>query len=82
MKGRIRRVATSRAPTNMSDSLTKLPHVSNGKVPVFERSSLLIAFIKEIWHPLFKIKDHLAEHAVGPAEPVEILSACWFVAGL
>ena len=34
-----------------------------------DNCSVLVAFFEEMRHPLFQIKDHLAEHAISPAEP-------------
>lgn len=30
----------------------------------------MVAFLEEMRHSLFEVEDHLAEHAVGPTEPV------------
>ena len=38
-------------------------------------ASVLIAFIQKMWHSLVKVENHLAKHAIRPAEPVEIVSA-------
>ena len=59
-----------------------LAEFADDETSEFEGLSLLITFVKEEWHSLLKVKDHLAEHAVGPTEPVEVLSACSGVAGL
>lgn len=34
----------------------------------------LVAFVQKVRHALFEIEDHLAKHAVRPAELVEVVS--------
>jgi len=38
-------------------------------------SGPLIALVEEMGHSFLEIKDHLAKHAISPAEPVKVLSA-------
>lgn len=38
-------------------------------------SGPLIALVQKMRHSVLDIEDHLAEHAIGPAKPVEIVSA-------
>lgn len=38
-------------------------------------SGPLIALVQEMRHSVLDIEDHLAEHAIGPVKPVEIVSA-------
>jgi len=46
-----------------------------GYIRARQGSGPLIALVQEMRHSVLDIEDHLAEHAIGPAKPVEIVSA-------
>ena len=48
-------------------------------MPVVGESSIgevesLIAVVQKMRHPCFNVKDHLAKHTIGPAEPATVIS--------
>lgn len=48
-------------------------HVKRATNLILERS--LVTVVQKMRHPILEIEDHLAKHAIGPAEPVHIVSS-------